>query len=49
MRKYVTLPQNMLEACILSQTPRFLDIVNQLAHLYEPKIDLETKNWMEIM
>ena len=46
MRKYVTLPQNMLDACILSQTPGFLDIVNQLA---SPKIDLETKNWMEVM
>ena len=46
MRKYVTLPQNMLDACILSQTPGFLEI--SWPHLYEPKIDLETKNWMEV-
>ena len=51
MRKCVTLPQNILEACIIFCVKNTGFWIWQIIwdHLHEPKIDLEVKNWMEVM
>ena len=49
MTNYVTLPQNIIEVCILSQKAGFLYMANHLDHFYEPKINMDVENWMEVM
>ncbi len=49
MRKYVILPQKIIEACILSKKNRQFICQIIWEHLHEPMIDLEVENWMELM
>ena len=49
MRKYVTLPQNIIDVCILIKKAGFCIWQIFWDHLHKPKINLDVENWMEVM